>query len=293
MSRLNIDRVVSNLQTRMARYAVSLTDYKQITPTLARVVVTTTNAENISRPELREAIAAATGNNAYPIHRSFQRVTSYGLPALVGFVRANREVKPYEESNVSKMRTLAKNMLMDASDDSLWQVITTASGQRMLARQNQDDLSSVLSSVKQTVHRAPRIAQLAGCAAVGDAVSFVDAKDERVKFGFVLASEGPDADGDAVLDVIQMPDTSNDDADATEQMQSQDEAFSSVSVPESMVVAAITPPTRFFAKEVAAPFDPDNLKALKDYYTKIYNNGPNGANFVAMILKNIDNMAAA
>ncbi len=288
MSKINIDRVVATLDSRMQKYAVTLTDFKKITPTLARVVLTTINTGNLSKYDLRQAIAASTNGSCTPIVRSFYEVKSYGLPAIVGFVQANREVRAYEEAAVKKMRVLAKNMLMDAADDSLWQVSVAGDGQKMLTRQTQDDLSSILSSVQQSVVRAPRIAQLASAANLGDAVAYIDTKAEVTRFGFVMASETTTADGEAVLDVVNMPNMDGDTPE--EQMQDQDLAFSMSSVPESMVVAAISMPTRFFAKEIAKPFDEGNLNSLREYYSKLYRYNPE---YVNLMLKNIDNMAAA
>lgn len=292
MQHLNIDRVVSALEAKGVKVSVAITDFQPINKTLARVIVTTAAADSVTKYDLRQAIGAATQGNAFPIESSFHRVDSNGMPALVGFVRANTTAKPYLQTEVSKMRVMAKNMLMDASDDSLWAVKTTASGDRMLVRQSQDDLSPLLASVKKSIPRAPRIGQLATVANLGDAVAYVDTRSERVRYGFVASVETA-ADGEDALEVVQMPEQNNPDAphNLEEVVDTQNDAFASTLVPASLIVAAVSMPSRFFSTEVAAPANPNNKQALKDYYKKVWNQG--NPEFLKRLFDNIDRMAAA
>ncbi len=292
MSNLNIDRVVAGLQSRgINRTAVALTDYKPITKTLARVVLTVAGAQDVNLYDTRQAIASALNGAAFPVLRSFRSISSHGLPAMVGFVRANREVKPYDKAEVAKMRVMAKNMLMDAADDSLWEIRTAGDGTRLLCRQAPDDLSSVLSSVQASVPRAPRLVQLANSIGLGDAVAFVSPRTEQVRHGFVAFADAQTADGDDALEVVQMPEQNNPDEPTTvyDEVPDQNEAFSSVLVPASLVVAAVSFPNRFPSKEVAAPAA-INIQTLKDYYAKIYKASPE---YVSKVWKTIDQMAAA
>ena len=295
MNHLNIDKVVARLQDKGAlAVAAAVTDVRKITSSLSQVMVTTSDPEGINQHDLAMAIANATDGNSTPIPKSFHRVEGAGLPAFVGFVRANRQVKPFAKAEVAKMRELAKNMYMDAGDDSLWEVKTSADGQRMLCRQTNDDLSTLLSSVKKSVPRAPRIAQLATAVAEGDAVAFVDTKTETVRHGFVLASEVDPDTGDQALDVTVLPDQ-GDDEPVDVQMQQQEEAFAIVTVPGSMVVASVSLPNRFFSKEVAAPGElhgqsADKLKMLKDYYAKVWGQGD--GTFLKKLFQNIDSLSA-
>ncbi len=291
MQHLNIDRVISSLEARGVRVVAAVTDFAPVTKTLARVIVTCTNADNASQHDIRQAIASATGNTASPILKSFHAVNSNGLPAYVGFVKANTSARPYERKEVAKMRVMAKNMLMDTADDSLWEVRSDTSGNRMLVRQNQDDLSTLLSSVKQSVPRAPKVSHLASVANVGDAIMYVDPRKEVVRAGFVLSVEDGD-DGEA-LEIVQAPEQNNPDApkDLEEVVDLQNEAFASAVIPSSVVVSAVSFPTRFFSKEVAAPANPNNKQALKDYYKKIWSQG--NPEFLKRLFENIDRMAAA
>ena len=289
MQHLNVDRVLSRLEQRGAlKVAAAVTDLRKITPTVSQVLITSSDPEGVSSYDLSLAIASATSNHASPIPKSFHRINGAGLPAFVGFVRANREVKPYETATVSKMRVLAKNMYMDASDDSLWAVKTAADGQRLLCRQTNDDLSKLLASVQKSVPRAPRLRQLAQAINVGDAVAFVDVKNEVVRHGFVAASEVDPETEQQTVDVITTPEQ-GEDAPVEQQMQQQDAAFACVTVPSDLVVCAQTFPNRFFSKEVAAPRDANNLASLRDYYSTLYRYSPE---YVSKIMKQIDQLAA-
>lgn len=290
MQHLNIDRVVSSLARRQ-KLTAALTDFQPVSKSLARVVVTMPRTSSINKYDVRQAISLATNGQATPVENSFYHIDSNGLPAMVGFVRANTTAKPYDKSEVSKMRVMAKNMLMDASDDSLWAVKTSVDGDRMLVRQSQDDLSTLLSAVKASVIRAPRIAQLASVVNIGDAVAFVNPRTETVRCGFVASVDAGDA-SDA-LEIVQMPEENNPDEPhgLEEVVDTQNDAYASVSVSSNMVVAAVTMPTRFFSTEVAAPANANNKQALKDYYKKVWSQG--NPEFLKRLFENIDRMAAA
>jgi len=292
MQHLNIDRVVSSLASRQ-KLTAALTDFQPVSKSLARVVVTMPRTGNINKYDVRQAISLATNGHASPVDNSFYHIDSNGLPAMVGFVRANTTAKPYDKSEVGKMRVMAKNMLMDASDDSLWAVKTSVDGDRMLVRQSQDDLSTLLSSVKASVIRAPRISQLASVVNIGDAVAFINPRTERVRCGFVASASEVAGDAGDALEIVQMPEENNPDEPhgLEEVVDTQNDAYASVSVSSNLVVAAVTMPTRFFSTEVAAPANTNNKQALKDYYKKVWNQG--NPEFLKRLFENIDRMAAA
>lgn len=296
MNHLNIDNVLARLQCKGAlKVAAAVTDIRKITPTLSQVMVTCSSIEDASVQDLTMAIATATEGNAWPIAKSFHRVNNAGLPAFVGFVRANRQVKPYERAAVGKMRELAKNMYMDANDDSLWEVKTAPDGQRMLCRQVNDDLSSLLASVQTSIPRAPKISQLATVVNPGDAIAYIDPRMEIVRHAFVLASEQDPATGDQALDVTIVPEQ-DDDEPIDMQIKQQEEAFAITIVSSRMVVAAVSLPTRFFSKQVASPGElhgqsQNSLKKLKDYYQKLWGYGPDHK-FIDGLMRNIDSLSA-
>lgn len=187
MNSLNTDSLHRRFQERASSTAaLALTGFKQITPTLAKVVITHANLERMPKDAVRAEIAKLFGGKAAPVLSSFRSLAATSLPAVVGFVRVNREVKPYVQKEVAKMRVLAANMFMDETDDSLWGMRKTADGQQMLCRQVREDISQLLETASVHVHRAPSLASVASYALPGDVVAFVDPKTETVKRGIVL-----------------------------------------------------------------------------------------------------------
>lgn len=295
MNHLDTDSIAARFKARMqSTAAVAITSYQPINPTLARVVVTHANLERVGKTEIRQAIASALGNKARPVEHSFRSVATAGVASAVGFIKLNHESQPYDEKRVSKMRVLSKNMLMDEQDDSLWNIRTTADGQRLLCRQVKEDVSELLVTASVHVHRAPAIESIASVAFVHDLISFVDPKTETVRVGVVLAAEqlevdGPRPaqgqsipDGSEFLEVLEVPRNIGDLNDSDElradgEMHIADRVKESASVytiPSNMVIAAATVKDRSFGTEVAAPTNEKSQQALIDYWTQVFSYDP-------------------
>lgn len=295
MNSLNIDSLYARFKERQeSTAAVAITGFQQITSTLARVVLSHANMERAPKAEIRRAIAAALGNKARAVENSFRMVQTAGLPSAVGFVKLNHESMPYDEKRVGKMRALAKNMLMDETDDSLWDVRTTADGQRLLCRQVKEDISELLVTASVHVYRAPAIESIASVALPHDVVSFVDPKTETARVGIVIAAEqlevdgprpaqGQDIpDGSEFLEVLEVPRNIGDLNDSDEMRADSDETPIAEriaeaklhTIPSHLVITAATLKDRSFGTEVAAPTNEQSQKALIDYYTQVYGYGP-------------------
>jgi hypothetical protein len=193
MQRLNIARVVSEMERRTPTIVASLSDYRVLEkhPTVARVIMTVN-----SRPEDSEklyyALASALGNKAAPIRGSFRWIDSMGSPALYGFVAANVESKPYDEAlaSTSGMVALASsNMFMDPKDESLW-TVRQVGGQKMLARQGEEDLSELMVQSRVYAMGQPVLAKLAESSGVGEYIAYVNPEAAEVRYGYVLSAEG-------------------------------------------------------------------------------------------------------
>lgn len=292
MNSLNIDSLHARFVARRATTAaVSITGFQKVTPTLAKVVISHANLERLPKAQMHAAIASAMGNRARPVAGSFRRVQTAGLDAAVGFVALNQESKPYVEKEVSRLRVLAKNMLMDETDDSLWDVRTTAGGDRMLCRQVKEDISELLVTASVHVHRAPRLEHIASVALAGDIVSFVDPQTEEVRAGIVIASEevvvdGPrpaqDMDvpeGNELLTVLEIPSNIAGKNDSDEKRGEDAPIADRIeaklhTIDPSLIVTAATLKERFFSTEVAAPTNAQSKDALVKYYTEVYSYGP-------------------
>lgn len=263
MQRLNIDRISSKFDARVNRIVANVHDYRMLTPTLAKVVVTFNSVKGVSRQELETAAAQLFEGKMSVISDSFRPVTSSTLPAFVGFLRLNREVKEYAKEEVSKMRVMASNLLMDDQDKSLWEIKSGKLGQ-YLARQNNEDLSELLEASVVRQYRVPALAAMV-TANVGNTkeagnrvfAAVVDPKTETLRYGYVLSCEGNQ------VEVVPAPEQ------AEGEPQDQENITASV---DSVVELAYLHGSDSFA-ELSAPAG-DSKTVMTDYYKKIYADFP-------------------
>lgn len=185
---LNLARVVANFRSRVRSSIVAnIHDYSQHTPRLAKVVACF-NTDDADSGELYAAVTAALGGNAVPVDGSFRRIHSHALPTMVGFVRANTEVLDFTVAAERGMRTLAANVLMDAADESIWEV-KQAAGTKVLVRQGTEDLSQVLTTARVQVKRTPVLSTIG--IEVPEArrfVAFVDPRTSTTRYGYVISA---------------------------------------------------------------------------------------------------------
>jgi hypothetical protein len=307
MNRLNINRVADTLTSRLkSTIAATVVDYKMVTPSLARVVATFNTTE--AAPEaLAAAVGVAFGNNATPIQASWRKLDSYGNPAMVGFVSLNREVKAYTADSVKGMQIMASNMLMDATDDSLWDVRDDGTGGKLLCRQNDNGLQKLMETARVRQHRAPRLETVMSAADVGNFAAFVDPKTEAMRYGYVLATDltiapqpagGVDLDPEDRLNAVeilpidqgQMPDNSSDETrgEGNRIAERMVEDNFPVTVPCSVIVEAAVLNGDDRVAEVAAPSNGLNKQSLLDYNKRLYKHRPD---YYAKLVDIINNHA--
>lgn len=164
---------------------VTISDYEIISPTLAKVVVSYTG--QLSKNEIKAAILEKFDNKVAPVENSFQKVTSHARGgSAVGFVKANREVRLATEKELrASYRVMSSNILMDATDRSLWEIKQGSSG-KFLARHGNEDLSELVQATVERNANVPSIRHIAMAQAVkGELASFVSRTGE-MDYGFVL-----------------------------------------------------------------------------------------------------------
>ena len=181
----------------------------------------------------------------------------------MGFVSPNHEVRDYSEKATSSMVQVASNILMDETDESMWDVTTLESGEKCLVRRASEDVGMVLSSVRNSRVDLGRIDNKVVRCYASNYVAYVNA-DGTMDSGFVMSSEN----GGTQLTVL----TPND----------------KMHVISSERVAHISEGVLEEAKkkEVAALTDPQKLK---DYYAQVYEYNPD---YFAKISDIIDSIAA-
>lgn len=210
---------ITRLAAKMSSVRFSINDSNTLTPTLAKVVLTMSGTPE-SQLEIRKQVAKLFQGQASVVEGSFRWADREGdIKTAVGFVRANTEVREYEEkASNGKYRVMSANLLMDQEDSSLWEVKEGA-GTRYLCRQGNEDLSSLVALASNRKASLPKLSECASAVvAKTDFVAFVDTNTEEVRYGFavqaatdgtltVVASDNEDSmdvEVASVIDVMEL-----------------------------------------------------------------------------------------
>jgi hypothetical protein len=186
MKNFDIDSAIAKINTA----TVNIHDYSMLTPTLAKVIVTYTG-ESIAHETMRSQIAGLFKGYGSPVLSSFRKLDRIGTKnAVIGFVKSVVEVRSLAEANTegTKMRAIASNLLMDETDKSLWEIKTGSTGQ-YIARQGNDDFSGIVGLATARVKGVPMLSQVAIAATeTQEFAAYVCPVSEEVNHGYVVAS---------------------------------------------------------------------------------------------------------
>lgn len=283
MSSFNGSRVLQKMRERMRSSVVAtIHDFDPQTPRLARVVACF-NTVDANIGDLFAAVTAALGGKAVPVDGSFRVVHSHSLPTMVGFVRSNAEVLDFDEGSKRGMRAMASNVLMDTSDESLWEV-KQAAGAKVLVRQGTEDLNAVLQTAKMQVARAPKLSSVAS--EVPEAsrfVAFVDPRTSTTRYGYVLEASLdaveilPFPTADERQDDLMLPRVTNDSTELRGEgnviSQRLRDACAPISVGLDNLVETAHLAGQDNFPQIAAPTGGEKEKMI-DYYRKVYDYAP-------------------
>lgn len=163
---------------------LALTDYKMVSPTLARVVIACTGSP--SRKQMAEMIRAKFDNLATPVEGSFKALPNN---SAVGFIRANTEIRVVDEKELKAgYRVMSSNIMMDNQDKSLWSMQESSAG-KFLARHGQEDLGELVNA---SVNYKPRVGVPSlrhlhmEAAVVREFATYVSAKTGDIARGHVI-----------------------------------------------------------------------------------------------------------
>lgn len=240
---------------------VSITDYKLLTPKLARVIISTTG--NPTKSQIEDTISQKATGTFSVVKGSFRKIQE---GVAVGYVKANREIRALTDKTQYRTFASAANVMMDKADESLWAVKSGDSG-KYLVRQTNEDLSTLVAA---TVHRRTDIPGLrhltTASATESDMVVYVDEEGE-ISGGYATATNA---------NTVRIVD-----ANTKQPMSvSYDQVIGIVSMPvqasvHKKVLAALTDAQK------------DNMVA---YYTQLYSYAPD---YLAKVLQNIEETAVA
>jgi hypothetical protein len=178
---------------KLSAFTMNVHDHEMVTDTLAKVILTYSGQP--SKEEARTSIAKLFNGMASAVEDSFRPLTNEGeIRSIIGFVRANREVHPWDPKNreiAKNFRVMASNtnLLMDKRDESVWEVRKGATGS-YIAKQGNEDLSDLVYLAKAShAGVAPKFSQTASVNAdPQEFVAFVSTDSEEVEHGFVVQS---------------------------------------------------------------------------------------------------------
>lgn len=186
MKNFDIDSAISRINTA----TVNIHDYAMLTPTLAKVIVTYTG-DSLAHEAMRSQIAGLFKGYGSPVLSSFRKLDRIGNKnAVIGFVKSVVEIRTLAEANTegTKMRAIASNLLMDDTDKSLWEIKTGSTGQ-YIARQGNDDFSGIVGLATARVKGVPLLSQVAMAETeCQEFAAYVCPISEEVTHGYVVAS---------------------------------------------------------------------------------------------------------
>lgn len=225
---------------------VNVTDFAIQSPTLAKVIISFTG--DVDSNFIHESLSKAFDYQASPVQSSFKKVKE---GVAIGFVRANKAVRAVSKNEISaKYRVMSSNILMDKSDESLWDIKEGAAG-KYLARHGKEDLTALVAATTQRRADVPGIRHITiARAAKSELVAFVD-DDGDMDHGFAVATN------DDKVKVVsfnrRIPVT--------------------VGYDNVVSISPVTVPAAL-QKEIAASLTKDEKDSAIAYYTRLYGFSP-------------------
>jgi len=251
---LSATRLVE-MASRVPSIAVGIADFKVLSPQVAQVIVTPSETR-CTREELAAAITRATEGKFTPVLGSFRSIPGARVPAMVGFVTSNKEVITSDEPRYKTLRPITASSMLDAADQSLWDVRQGEDGKPYVIRALDEDMTTLLASYSVRDIAAPSLREMASITQPENFVSYVDLSLGELKHGFVVATLE-----DGQLSVL-----------ATD-------AETAAVIPESCVVevALLGDQTKEIAADVSIDdknFDSKSPASMVEFYKALYGYAP-------------------
>lgn len=198
--RPNLNKIYRQLTTAGggSLVAARILDSERVNDKVAKVVVRFST--EASKEHMRQALSRALNGQACGIDDTFTQVEAGTGLVFVGYVAHNPEVREFTKADQAAVearaagsyRVVAKNMLLDEKDKSLWETRESAGG-KFLVRTGKEDLSELLSSVaaptaQLNTKRLLASSNFAGTITPRSFVQFLDRDLAEVGHGYVLES---------------------------------------------------------------------------------------------------------
>lgn len=217
-----------------------------------------------------EALNRVLKGRATPVEGSFRRVNPSNEYRLVsvGYVVANTATEELTKERKDHMTVVAKNILMDQHDQSLWNVIQSDTGSTFIRRQDNEDVSELLATMASSRFDVPDVDTVnAYTSNAGDYVAYVDSANARLSYGFVVSAS---EDTSTII-----PRGSED----------------SLQVSNELVVAKVTDvdSNDFLTKRLSVEANLKDPDKVKEYYRQLYSYDPK---YLELVEQTIDQQAS-
>lgn len=182
----NLD--LADLASKVRTFTLNLQDYEMIAPAIARVCVTVSGNAPV-KEQVRASLSELFKGLASPVASSFRHLTTAGgMQVLVGFVKSAHEVRAMEDVDQSKMKAMASNLLMDKTDESMWEIRNGSTG-KFLVKQGDEDLAELAQSLHTKKSGLPTLAYVQQLPVLKrEFAAWVDIGSEEVQHGYVVES---------------------------------------------------------------------------------------------------------
>ena len=196
----NVLKRTSERASTSSVYA-SMLGMSPISDDLCRVRVSI-RGQSKNPSEYRAAIQASLGACVEPVMGSFYQVTQDVQGAAVeyvGLVKKGIETRSMATAKVGgRYSTMAKNILMDNVDQSVWQLASDSNGVTVLSRQVEEDLSQLLeiARLNNSNNKRDYKEPLVAIANAASYARFYNPMLGAIDHGYVL---GREADGNVVI----------------------------------------------------------------------------------------------
>lgn len=203
LDRVSARSTTAGTTANRSNVVANTTGFDPINDDLCRIRVEVHNARTMDAKAIRHAISAALGEGIEPVAGTFQQlpeIAGVATREYVGLVTkglCTRVVAQADLNSGYSTVTTAKNVLMDNTDNKVWNLTQAGNGQAVLSRQVDEDLTELLAMARMTNTKNRNYKDALVCMANTASYSrFYNPVIKTIDHGYVCGSE---ANGEIVI----------------------------------------------------------------------------------------------
>lgn len=137
-----------NSHQKRATAVATTSGFDAVSDSVCRVRIEMKNCDWGNKKDMLLAVANTLGDGVIPVIGSFQRINPKDN-IVVGLVTRGIATQSLSETDFqSRFTQVAKNVLMDNEDQSVWDLVSSKDGGVVLARQVDEDLSTLVAMAR-------------------------------------------------------------------------------------------------------------------------------------------------